>query len=168
MLYSTAPYEKPVLQSCLFCCSKDKTLLFFPSPSTNFLEPMTHEVLSTLTPSEGSSHEVEEAGEVFCPRSNTSGLSGQSYFFMFCVATWGQSTSPSFSIRKGLALSGIWTKQISASSFQMLFQSEPMGPLSPGVAGWSSLSLRQLCLTCWPQTIYYGIWSLRLLWKSPA
>ncbi|XP_043449221.1 uncharacterized protein LOC122490979 [Prionailurus bengalensis] len=34
------------------------------SPSTNFLEPMTHEVLSTLTPSEGSSHEVEEAVRV--------------------------------------------------------------------------------------------------------
>lgn len=83
MVYSNVPYKKPVLWNCLFCCSKDKTLLFFPSPSTNFLEPMTHEVLSTLTPSEGSSNEVEAAGEVFRPQSNTSGLLGQSFFLFF-------------------------------------------------------------------------------------
>lgn len=88
MIYNNALYKKPVLLNCLFC-SKDKTLLFFPSPSTTFLEPMIHEVLSTLTPSEGSSNEVEEAGEVFCPQSNTSALLDQFPLppFMFCLAS---------------------------------------------------------------------------------
>lgn len=82
MVYSNAPYKKPVLWNCLFCRSKDKTLLFFPSPSTNFLEPMTHEVLSTLTPSGGSGNEIEAAGEVSRPQSDTSGLLGQSLFLV--------------------------------------------------------------------------------------
>lgn len=71
---------------CLFGCSKDETLLFFLSPNISFLESMTREVLSTFTPSEGRSHEIEEAGEVSCPQSSISSLSGQS-FFMFCAAT---------------------------------------------------------------------------------
>lgn len=84
MVYSNSPYKKQTLQNCLFG-SKDETLSFFLSPSTSFLEPMTHEVLSTLTPSEGGSNGVEEAGEV-CPQSNISGPLSQS-FFRFCVAT---------------------------------------------------------------------------------
>lgn len=60
----------------LFGCSKDETLLFSLSPSISFLESMTHEVLCTFTPSEGSSNEVEEAGEVLCPQPNISDISG--------------------------------------------------------------------------------------------
>jgi hypothetical protein len=50
---------------CLFCCSQDETILFLLSPEKGFLEPMTHEVFSTFIPSEGSSKEVEDIGEVF-------------------------------------------------------------------------------------------------------
>ena len=45
---------------------------------------MTHEGLSTFTPSEAISDEVEEAGELFCPQSNMSGCLGQSYFHSLC------------------------------------------------------------------------------------
>lgn len=65
MVYSNAPCKKQILQNCLFC-SKDEIICFFLSFRTSFLEPTTHEILSTFIPSEGSSSKVEEVGEVFC------------------------------------------------------------------------------------------------------
>lgn len=167
MIYNNALYKKPVLLNCLFCCSKDKTLLFFPSPSTNFLEPMTHEVLSTLTPSEGSSNEVEEAGEVFCPQSNTSALLDQlppPLHVLSCLLR--RECFSSFSIRRVWLWVGSRPKRLILVQVRHSFSQSQWWRPSPGLAVWTFLSLRQICSTCWTcwiHTIYHGVWRLRLL-----
>lgn len=119
---------------------------------------MTHEVLSTVTPSEGSSNEVEEAGELFCPQSNTSLAYwiGLFIFFFHVLSSWGYSVSHPLALEE--SDSGIWIKQIGSDTLLVRACDNLCDCVNPRTL----LSLRQIHSTCWIQTIYYGIWSLRL------
>lgn len=69
---------------------------------------MTHEVLSMLTLSDGSSNEIEDTGEVSCPQSSISGLQGLSH--VLCCHLKMECLFP-FGIGR-IQLKWNWTRQL--------------------------------------------------------
>lgn len=134
---------------------------FFSSgpEQTSWNDP--REVLSTFTPSEAISNEVEEAGEVFCPQSIMSGCLGQSYFHSLCCQVRIECFS-SFNV-EGSSFEWNLDKTGWFSSDTLVVRAS-----FPSGDQVDSPFLSQILFNLLNVNHLLWIWSLRLLWKSPA